>query len=30
MALLFEEESHLIKYFLERAYHGKVIEDDGE
>jgi homoserine O-acetyltransferase/O-succinyltransferase len=23
-----EEESHLIKYFLERAYHGKVIDQD--
>jgi homoserine O-acetyltransferase len=24
-----EEESHLIKYFLERVYHGKVMEEDG-
>jgi homoserine O-acetyltransferase/O-succinyltransferase len=25
-----EEESHLIKYFLERAFHGKVIGQDGQ
>jgi homoserine O-acetyltransferase/O-succinyltransferase len=25
-----DQESHLIKYFLERAFHGKVINEDGD